>query len=72
MYINKCFIFISIDNKGEIYVSLTREQKSKLCIYAKGHKNLNQKELKQWIKNTFKLDVNRCTILKFITRYNII
>ena len=56
--------------KGEIHVFLTREQKSKLCIYVKGHKNLNQNKLKQWIKNTFKLDVNRSTISKIITRYD--
>jgi len=55
--------------KGEIHISLTREQKLKLRIYAKGHKYLNQNELKQWIKNTLKLDVNRSTISKIITRH---
>jgi len=66
MYINKYFVFRGMGKTGEIRVSLTREMKSKLCIYSNGHNNLNQNKLKQSIKNTFKLDLNRSTISKIL------
>jgi hypothetical protein len=56
--------------KGEKHVSLTRAQKSKLCSFAKENKHLKQNDLKDWVKETFKLDVNRSTISKILNFKN--
>jgi hypothetical protein len=54
--------------KGEKHVSLTRAQKSKLCSFAKENKHLKQNDLKDRVKKTFKLDVNRSIISKILTK----
>ena len=54
--------------KGEKHVSLTRIQKSKICLFAMENKHLKQNDLKQWAKKTFNLEVDRSTISKIINR----
>ncbi len=39
-----------------------------MCSFAKENKHLKQNNLIDWVKKTFKLDVNRSTILKILTK----